>query len=187
MTVTSFAELCDRYPGTDKDGTGDHALHTYGSTYEALLGPRRDRVRNVLEVGVRDGCSLKVWRDYFPDAEIFGIDNGKEKGVWAPDCDRINVYYADSFKPETLYAVGRRFGPFDLIVDDGCHLIEAQIATFAALKPFVAADGVYVVEDLEGITHAEKFVSLFGGKIHDRRKVKNRHDDILVVFDFGGD
>ena len=178
----TFYSLCNKYPDTDKDGDLPQGLHSYAVPYEQLLSSRRLDVKRVLEVGVRHGGSLKLWRDYFPNALVFGADNGSEAGLWKSDCDRIHVEYADSTKPQTLAALGATFGPFDLIVDDGSHYYIHQIATFAALRPYLAPGGIYVVEDVSDISYAEIMAKEFGGKVYDLKAVKNRHDDHLVVF-----
>jgi hypothetical protein len=182
--MLTFVELCDKYPDTDKDGTGPESCHAYGDVYERLFADRL-AVRSLLEVGVRSGGSLKVWRDFFPNCTVFGLDNGSERGMWTPDADRITVEYADSHIPTTLAAAGVRHGPFDVIVDDGSHHPYSQIATYAALRPFLKSGGVYVFEDLQQFDDAERIATMFGGQVFDRRPVKGRYDDVLVVFRAG--
>lgn len=144
----------------------------------------RDKATKILEVGVRHGGSLKTWRDYFHNAElILGLDNGSESGMWTPDGgSTIRVEYADSHKPSTLVSVAKRFGPFDFICDDGDHTYAVQVATFAALRPYLKPGGIFVTEDVAWIGNAEEMAKIFKGEVFDRREVKQRHDDILVVF-----
>src|ERR1051325_11492314 len=56
--------------GTDKGAT----MHRYVDLYEKYLAPRRRTATAVLEIGVHQGASLRMWRDYFPHAEIVGLD-----------------------------------------------------------------------------------------------------------------
>ena len=177
-----FISLCNKYPDTDKDGDAPHGIHSYSDPYTELLADRRLKPLRVLEVGVRRGGSLKLWREFLPNSLVWGVDNGSEAGMWTPDTDRIEVKYADSTKPETLAKFAAECGPFDFAVDDGHHNPLVQIATFAALRPYLAPDFIYVIEDVEGITHAEEIKRLFGGTIYDHRERRQRHDDILVVF-----
>jgi len=176
----TLAEIFARYPGSDKGTT-----HSYlEGVYDRLLAPIRGTAKLVLEVGARDGSSLRAWRDYFPNATIFGLDNWTECPAWKSDDPRVVVWQADSRRPESLhnFATGIGItGSFDLIVDDGDHVPAVQVATYAALWPFVAPGGLYVIEDLEGIVPAQQFIALFGGEIIDLRHMKERHDDILVV------
>jgi cephalosporin hydroxylase len=181
-SLPSLYSIFERYPDTDKDGA--HGLHSYSGVYEELLSPLRLSVTTVLEIGVRYGGSLKAWADYFPNAIIHGIDDGSEDGIWTPDRERIHVHYGDSTRPETLHAVGSRFGPFDFLCDDGCHDPYVQIATFAALRPFLAPGGVYVIEDIADISDAERMQRLFGGAVYDLRDKKGQHDDIVLSMKF---
>ena len=56
--------------GTDKSTV----LHHYLNFYERFLSPIRSDVKKVLEIGVLFGQSVKMWRDYFPNAQIVGFD-----------------------------------------------------------------------------------------------------------------
>ena len=184
----TLAEIFAKYPDTDKD-----TIHSYAEFYEGLFGPMRNhppgcgRVRSLWEVGVRGGGSLKAWREYFDSpggCHVVGFDNGSEAGIWESDDPHIQVEYADSCKPWTwgpsTWLAERSHGQPDIIIDDGCHHPYAQVATFSILYPHLNSGGIYVIEDVEDITYAERIAEMFGGTVEDRRKVKNRHDDILV-------
>ncbi len=134
-----------RYGGGDSDTN-----HNYTPVYHDLLGKDRDAVQHVLEIGVHAGSSLRMWKEYFPFAQIVGIDTNQ-------DClkhiePRIKVFMADQNNPSQLLGVidklGRGAPLFDLIVDDGSHVREHQITSLTALLPFMAFHGVYVIEDL---------------------------------------
>ena len=56
--------------GTDKGSLG----HGYLGHYERILGPLRDEPITILEIGVSDGASLRMWADYFTRATIVGVD-----------------------------------------------------------------------------------------------------------------
>ncbi len=48
-------------------------FHNYLDSYQKQLPDRTFKGR-LLEIGVMDGCSMSMWREYYPDAEIVGID-----------------------------------------------------------------------------------------------------------------
>lgn len=187
MTLT---ELFLKYSSAEAGFCDKSSLHSYGEFYEKLLAPYKESAHRILEVGVRGGGSLKAWRDWFPNATIFGIDNGHEAGIWDPKGEeRIKVLYADTFKPDTVDLAIRKTVrsiyessslEFDIVIDDGCHNVLAQAATWGMIYPFTKS--IYVIEDVEGITHAINLQRHFGGVIEDRRVVKNRHDDILLYW-----
>jgi predicted O-methyltransferase YrrM len=115
-----------------------------------LLGHRRDKVKRVLEIGVHKGASLRMWEEYFPNAEIVGVDIDE---ACLFNAGRIRCYHGNQSDVTSLIAIAdkacREFGLFDLIVDDGSHLAADQIKTAWALLPFLAKGGIYVCEDIE--------------------------------------
>jgi trans-aconitate methyltransferase len=134
--------------GTDKGPS----LHDYTPHYAAHLRARRWRVRHVLEIGVGGtqvptlgGESLRMWRNYFPRAEIYGIDIHPKQ---LDTTERITVLRADQSDPDSLTEALRGCPEFDLIVDDGSHIGAHQIATFETLFERLAAGGIYAIEDL---------------------------------------
>ena len=152
-----MSELGDLFVkwGTDKGVWG------YTSYYERAFAGRREAVRNVLEVGIcgyRDipnnivGASLFVWRDYFPNAQVWGVDND-ERFVFDGQ-PRIGTYLCDAYSPSIVrvaYDVLARSGwsaGLDFVCDDAVHEPEYQIQLLRVLWPFVAPGGVYAVEEL---------------------------------------
>ena len=99
--------------------------------------------------GYVTGASLYMWRDYFPNAEIWGLDKRKE--LLFHD-DRIFTMYCDQSDEESLRKVANDFdeeiGCFDLIIDDGSHIPEHQALTARMLVPQLAVNGIYVIEDV---------------------------------------
>jgi len=149
-------ELFEKF-GTDK------ARHGYTQVYEIMLGKIRLCVKAVLEVGIGSlnpnasstmcgyslpgyspGGSLRVWKEWFPNAEIWGIDVEE-------DClfseDRIHTALADSTNREQVDAVLGNM-KFDVIIDDGNHLPEVQPKTLANLLGRVRSGGFYFIEDV---------------------------------------
>lgn len=134
-----LTRLADKY-GSDKGSS----FHAFTGIYEGYLDPIRRDVRRVLEVGVWHGASLRMWRDYFPEAHVYGIDiEAKELGE-----ERITTLVADQADRDHLWAATRAGGGCDLIVDDGGHTMEQQQVSLAALFPCVLPGGYYILEDL---------------------------------------
>lgn len=136
--------------GTDK------AAHRYDVPYTTFLEPRREEPLRLLEIGVRDGASLRAWRRYLPRAEIFGIDN-REEAVKA-DGPAARVFLGDQGDAAFLAAVARETGGrFDVVIDDGGHAMHQQQTSFETLWPHVQAGGIYVIEDLETSFNPARF------------------------------
>lgn len=138
IKMLTFADAFDHH-GTDKQKT-----HGYGPMYSRLFPDEsRAKVTAVLEIGVDAGRSLTAWRDLFPNAWIIGIDKVLQKRDWP---DRITVIEADATQPFTAVKANR-YGPFDLIVDDGSHAIDEQNKTLELFWPTLKSGGVYVIEE----------------------------------------
>lgn len=134
-----------RYGGGDSD-----TCHEYTPIYWDLLGAKRNEVQHVLEVGINAGSSLRMWKEFFPNAEIVGFDC-EARTMFIED--RITTRLADQGDGMSLITAVAQLGEnkpcFDLIVDDGSHETHHQILTMQALLPFLKKDGVYVIEDLQ--------------------------------------
>lgn len=158
MAMKTLDELALLH-GADKAST----RHNYTVKYDRMLTPKRQSARKILEIGVAGGSSLKMWRDYFPNAQVYGMDIN-------PDCarhagERITVIIGDQGNRMDLAKLAEK-GPFDLILDDGSHFYPHQITSFEALWDSVIVSGLYIVEDIftsywqgwgEGITAVDYF------------------------------
>lgn len=155
MSSYYLESLFTKY-GTDKGIWG------YTPAYEKYMGGRRLRVKRVLEIGIcgyRDipnnvvGASLFAWREYFPNATIYGIDN--DSRFIFNDQERIKTACINAYDTEALHATLHKFleddigyRGFDLIVDDAVHDPFPQLSLMNDLAPFMAYQGVYAMEDV---------------------------------------
>lgn len=114
--------------------------HGYLDTYEHYLAPWRDKEFTLLEIGVAAGNSIKMWKEYFANAHIYGIDNN-------PDCLAPDVFIGDQTDSQFLATTLLNTGTPDIIIDDGSHYGPHTIATFRELFPKLTPGGYYVVED----------------------------------------
>ncbi len=130
----------------DADGSDaktDKGFHGYLPIYERLFSPLRDSPLPVLEIGVGNGGSLRVWRDYFPNAEVHGIDIHP-----VPDLGpRITTWRGDIMGSvrDAVLSVVTTFG---IVIDDGGHHGDQQETAFRTFWPKVAPGGYYIIEDL---------------------------------------
>lgn len=121
-------------------------LHDYLKYYHLHLSGIRMQVRTVLEIGVDAGTSLAMWEDYFPNARIHGIDIH-------PACERSvggrrQVHIGNAIDPTFLETVlASEPDGFDIVIDDGSHLMEDQLFSFNYLFPRLTSHGIYVIED----------------------------------------
>jgi hypothetical protein len=127
--------------GTDKASFG----HNYVEKYEKFLSEYRDREFKLLEIGVDKGYSAKMWKEYFPKAEIYAMDIVDSTHLSE---DRVSILVGSQNDTGFLESVNSKYGPFDVIIDDGSHMNEDMAISFLALFPLLKPGGLYVVEDL---------------------------------------
>ena len=129
-----FWDLCFKY-GTDK--------WKYADFYEKWEGVWRGKVRKILEFGIQGGSSLMLWNEWFPNADVVGVDSAAFNRRFTPDL-KAETIVGRQEDPAVLKDLMRR-GPYDVIVDDAGHVFAHQIVTFNALKDLT---DLYVIEDV---------------------------------------
>ena len=159
--------LADKY-GTDKGGSQTEGnpypwgSHAYCDYYENLFSHCRHTVKKVFELGLgtnnpalvsnmgihaKVGASLKMWREYFPNAHIYGADI--DKNILFNE-ERISTYYCDQTNENIISEMWRSIGvsDFDLIIEDGLHTFDAQRIFFENSYRFLRKGGIYIIEDV---------------------------------------
>jgi hypothetical protein len=179
-----LGEIFEGY-GSDKGGTSSSqnftwARHNYSQIYELFLKNKKLSINNVFECGIgtgnlnlksnmgsnaRSGASLRAWRDYFPNATIFGGDI--DTTILFSE-DRIKTFYLDQTSPESIFYFFNNIKNinFDLMVDDGLHEYYAGITLFENSIQYLNKSGIYVIED---VTYEDihKYRSYFKSKSYE--------------------
>lgn len=127
--------------GTDKASFG----HNYVEKYERHLSEYKNKAFKLLEIGIDKGYSIKMWKEYFPKADIYAIDI-VDKTEYAED--RVNILVGSQNDVKFLEDTNKDFGPFDIIIDDGSHMNNDMYISFVTLFPLLKPGGLYVIEDL---------------------------------------
>jgi len=154
-------EILARKYGTDKrnNDPGQSIYHGYTDAYYKYMFPRKHDIKNLLEIGVREGYSHSMWADFLPNAKIYGIDNFSD-----PACSvskeeiesnpKIKVIVGDQSDKDTT----RKFEdiPLDIIIDDGSHMSWHQQKSFDLLWDYLLLGGYYFIEDL-AVCYERKF------------------------------
>ncbi|MGH9338790.1 MAG: hypothetical protein ACRD1R_04180 [Acidobacteriota bacterium] len=132
-------------------GRTDKAMDVHGFTelYEHLFYPLKDDSIRICEIGVAYGGSLTMWRDYFPKAEVYGIDIF-DFDLSHLDTARIHTFIADQADRDDLRSFIEAHGRegFDIILDDGGHRMDQQQVSLGYLFKSVKPGGYYVIEDV---------------------------------------
>lgn len=162
-----LSKLCEQY-GSDKGAIkiANHPYpwppHTYADVYSRLFGHCRQYITKVFECGIgtnnsslessmfdngKPGASLRVWQDYFPNANIYGADI--DRNILFNE-NRIRTHYMDQCDPQSIAEYWRWAGQkdFDVIIDDGLHRSHAGITLFKNSIDYLSDNGVYIIEDI---------------------------------------
>ncbi len=153
--IPNLTNLADQY-GSDKGSK----KHRYTELYHMLFLPLRDREIRFLEMGLLIGGpeqgnapnrktddlpSIRMWLDYFPNAEIYGLDISDFS--WF-EHDRFRFIRCNMDKRENIANACRNLEDFDVIIDDASHASHHQQNAFLELFPKLKSGGIYIVEDL---------------------------------------
>jgi hypothetical protein len=172
-------------PIAAKYGSDKCSWHSYGRVYDQLFEGKT--VRKMLEIGIgykglmgeayENGASLHMWAEYFPEAQIYGLDIRWPALV---NEGRIRSFQCDQGKISSLLSARTLIGDgFDLIVDDGSHYSEHQVLSAAVLWPCIAPGGRYVIEDVWSLEEVDPFIS-FPHEVWNLR-VRRVKDDRMIV------
>ena len=153
--------------------------HSYGPLYDELLESYRESAKNVLELGILEGCSLRAWREFFQNATIHGIENESSRLVL--DEPRIVSHHVDTTNRDQFIGVCETLPTFDVIFDDASHVITEQIWAVCCLWDRLAPGGIYIVEDILYPRYLSLFKAFQNVELHDLRHVRGQHDDLVAV------
>lgn len=175
----------------DNSKTDKNTTHTYLETYENLFSPLKETAKNILEIGVQHGGSIKLWNDYFTNAKIYGVDINKYP-EWSELEKRENVilfnknaYDVNFIKTEFI----DKNIKFDVIIDDGPHTLESMLFFAMHYSQLLAENGVLIIEDVQSPDWIPFICNNFPAKYKENNKIsivdlrpkKFRYDDILIV------
>jgi hypothetical protein len=176
--------------------TDKNTSHSYLDLYQQLLCSKKNTAKNILEVGIGDfedknGGSIKLWYDYFINANIYGIDIlGPERVIdEIKNNDRIKLYtnsngYDDDFVNKTFLDKNIKF---DMMLDDGPHTLDSMKQFIKLYSQIMSEDGILMIEDVQSIDWIDELKSVVPENLkkyiqcYDLRHIKNRWDDIVFV------
>ena len=125
---------------------------SYFQVYSDLLEKYRGTTFTFVEIGVLNGGSLFMWRDFFGEkARIIGIDLNPEAARW--EKDGFEIFIGSQSEPSFWTAFFEEVGMVDVVLDDGGHTYEQQIVTAHCCIPKIKDGGQLIVED----THTSYF------------------------------
>jgi hypothetical protein len=174
-----LADLFDKY-GSDKGSNTqpphvfDWVPNAYADLYSFLFDSIRNQTKLIFECGIgtnnpkltssmgergKPGASLRAWKEYFPNAEIYGADidttiQFKEK--------RITTGFIDQLDPTSIrkFFETHNLRGINIAIDDGLHTYEAATTLFENVYPLLSKNGIYVIEDIHPY-EMKRFIDYF--------------------------
>ncbi len=151
--MENITEIFNKY-GTDK---GENPIHgwegqslKYTEVYDRYFKDLRNNNVNLLEIGIHDprfpGASVSAWTEYFNYINFYGYD--------IIDCKKFEKYNVKTFKgdqndgEDLIRFINENPVRFDIVIDDGSHILEHITKSFTYLFPRVRKGGYYFIEDL---------------------------------------
>jgi|694.fasta_scaffold85388_4 hypothetical protein len=134
--------------GTDKG----HPKSYIDKFYEDFFKKFRDNNNTIVEIGVRSGASLKLWREYFSeDSKIYGLDNLYDKNEHSVPINNEwisgkNVEYivGDAYTEE----IANKFENITILIDDGPHSPDSHVRLLELYSDKIEKGGVIIIEDV---------------------------------------
>jgi beta-1,4-mannosyl-glycoprotein beta-1,4-N-acetylglucosaminyltransferase len=121
-------------------------FHLFTEFYNDYFASFLGRPINILEIGISEGNSIRMLREFFPEATIFGIDID-EKSCRLTLGNNIKTFLCSQIDHTEIEKIFDGL-KFDIIIDDGSHITSHQQLTLAFLFPHLNKDGIYVCGDL---------------------------------------
>jgi len=177
----------------DNKMTDKNTTHSYLDVYQDIIGHRKETAKNIIEIGIDKGGSIKLWHDYFTNATIHAVDVMNSEYIWEEITDKDRIIIHSSFDAYDKILFEKTFIDnnikFDIIIDDGAHTLDSVKKIVQLYTRLMTDDGILIIEDIQStawlrVLHGETpanlkpFISTY-----DLRSKKRRYDDLLFVID----
>lgn len=185
--MDSYIQSLKKFEHWNTDlGTDKNTSHSYGNVYDQLFKQFKDSPINILEIGISGGYGLLSYVDYFPNAQVYGLDIKDICNPTSKQHERIHLQFGNALDSQVVQSYSQQF---HLIIEDASHYPQDQVQHFSDFAPKLEKGGYYIIEDIDGKylefvkEHVEKKVSELGYtmQILDLRPEKKRFDDILIL------
>tara|TARA_Y100001980_G_C14398964_1_gene195821 strand:- start:29 stop:727 length:699 start_codon:yes stop_codon:yes gene_type:complete len=165
--IMSLIEIGKKYPSSKN-------ISGFIDLYQKYFTPLKDKKINILEIGVDNGDSLRIWREYFTNANICGIDIVKKNFI----IENVDIRQGDQSNHTFLLSLINDYKKFDIIIDDGSHQAKHIIASFNYLFPYLSDNGLYIIEDLQ-----TSYIPRYGGSRINLSKKKSSMNFVKSLTD----
>jgi predicted O-methyltransferase YrrM len=156
---SSSSKLCEigaKYD-TDKSSqrknvTNTRHCHPYTLFYDSLFCEYVNEQLNIAEIGILHGASLLMWREYFPNANIYGFDNNPEyieQFKASHGTNNVFLNHMDVSDKKNISDVFQNTGiQYDIIIEDSTHLMDHQVNVIESCVNHLKPGGILIIEDV---------------------------------------
>jgi cephalosporin hydroxylase len=177
----------------DNSKTDKNTTHSYLPLYQNLLVSKKETAKNVLEIGIYSGGSIKLWSDFFINANVYGLDIMNINDVWEgiKNNEKIILHTSTDAYDNDLFNTNflNKNIKFDFMLDDGPHSLESMKQFIKLYSQIMTDDGILIIEDVQSWDwidtlknevpeNLKQFI-----KVYDLTPNKNRYDDIVFTID----
>jgi hypothetical protein len=153
--MKTLLELFQKYNNYENvDYPSDkNSYHSYiEDVYEEYFSTYRNEKINLLEIGVAHSGSIRLWNDYFKNAQIYGIDNfscgeeikNKSEDLMDGKLKNVKIICDDAYAEN----ISGKLPDFDIIIDDGPHTLNTQLRCIEFYLPLLKPNGMMFIEDI---------------------------------------
>jgi hypothetical protein len=145
--------------------------HHYTRWHDFYFHPIRFDNLNILEIGVAKGVSLRMWKEYFPNANVCGI----EIDSLVIDKDLVKgckIFIGDQMDHKFIEQIHNSVNfNFDIIINDGSSITSDQVKTFEFLFKKLNPGGIYVIENLQTSYQKKDKENIFFSAVNFLKKI----------------
>lgn len=140
-------ELCKIFEFYGSDKSSD--WHNYSPLYYELFKDLRYEKLNIFELGILFGHSVKSWKDFFSNSNIYAGDI--DQGLFIKE-ERIMSFFCNQDSEESIKSLWNNKElcdiKFDIIIDDGKHEFFSNYNFLIGSIDKLKEGGIFIIEDL---------------------------------------
>ena len=152
-------ELCDIGKKFDTDKSSQRSnvtdyrhCHPYTLFYDSLFKTKKNEILNIAELGILDGGSLLMWKEYFSNSNIYGFDHDNDlinKFKNQYNNENVTLSYINVNNKESINNAFNDINiMYDIIIEDTTHQFEDQIRVIENIYQYLKPGGVLIIEDI---------------------------------------
>jgi len=180
LSTTKLCELGKKFPTTKSPIQLPGQRSGFTGVYSLLFSSFVDKAITIAEIGIEDNNSIKMWRNYFKKAKIYGFEFDDKK-IKKAKKHKLNKTYIRKINVHNEKDITKSFKKtktsFDIIIDDSTHIFEDQIRIVKNCYKFLNKNGILIIEDIYKYRkeHSEK------NYFNNLRKYKKYFHEIVFI------